>query len=231
MSYYWLFLFCTVSYLMGNINISVIISRARNKNIYKLASGNPGTTNMLRNFGFKVGALVFIFDFFKGFVPALVGFLAFGGAVNSYSQSSQIGLYACGMAVMLGHCFPVFLGFRGGKGMANLIGIFAVAHPIISLLAFLGMNVYILLFEYGAMASFLYVTFMVSYAALQPINNTNIAVCCLLFGFYFLIWFTHRANIFRLLNGSENSVTYLKALQKKAVKRKQEEWLKSLVNE
>ena len=228
MSLYWLFLFCTVSYLIGNINISVIITRARKKDIYKMASGNPGTMNMLRNMGFKVGAFVFLFDLLKGIVPALVGFLAFGGAIETYSFNSQIALYACGMAVIVGHCFPVLLGFRGGKGVATMVGVFMVAHPIVSIIAFIVMLLYLVLFEYGAMASFLYITFMCSYAALQTFNSTNIAVCCLLFAFYFLTWYTHRANIFRLITGKENSVTFIKGIQKKAIKRKQNKWLTSI---
>ena len=230
MSLYWLFLFCTLSYLLGNINISVIITRARKKNIYQMASGNPGTMNMLRNLGFKVGVFVFIFDLMKGILPALIGFFAFGGAIETYSFNSQIALYACGMAVILGHCFPVFLGFKGGKGVATMIGVFMVAHPIVSLIAFVVMILYLVLFEYGAMASFLYITFMCSYAALQTFNNTNIAVCCLLFGFYFLTWYTHRTNIFRLLTGKENSVTFIKGIQKKIIKRKQERWLTSITD-
>lgn len=228
MSLYWLFLFCFVSYLIGNINISIIITRARKKNIYAMASGNPGAMNMLRNFGFKVGVLVLLFDVAKGAVPALIGFFAFGGGIEMYTNTSQIALYACGMAVMLGHCFPVFLGFKGGKGFASMMGVFFVAHPLVSLAAFAGMAIYIAVFEYGAMASFMYVTVMVIYASLQPINSNNITVCCLLFAFYFLTWYTHRTNIERLLTGRENSVTYLKGIHKKNAMRKQKRWLVSL---
>ena len=228
MELYWLFLFVPISYLIGNINISILIAKWKKQDIYKLASGNPGATNVLRNFGFKWGAIVLIFDLLKGVVPAAIAFFAFGGNIDYRVFTSQIALFACGLAVILGHCFPVFLKFKGGKGVATTIGVFTVAHPIISLIAFAIIILYILIFEYGAMASFIYITIMVVYAGLQTFNNANLVVCLLLFCIYFLIWYTHRTNIFRLLTGKENYSSILKKLQIRRRKKQQDKWLQAL---
>jgi len=168
----------------------------------------------------------------KGAVPAMVAFFAYGGAItisaNPNIINSYIALYATGLAVIVGHCFPVLLKFRGGKGFASMIGVFMVAHPWVSLGALIVTVCYIAIFEYGAMGSFIYITFMVAYAALQPFNEYNIAVCVLLFAFYFLMWYTHRKNIARLLIGKENSVAILKSLQRKRLVKRQAKWLHSL---
>ena len=232
MSLYWLFLFCTIAYFIGNINFARILARFQKSDITKQGSGNPGTMNVIRQFGFKVGILCLVLDVLKGALPAMIAFFAYGGAItisaNTNTVNSYIALYAVGLAVIVGHCFPVLLKFRGGKGVASMLGVFMVAHPWVSLAAFAIMLVYILVFEYGAMGSFIYITFMVSYAALQPFNTYNIAVHVLLFVLYFLSWYTHRHNIARLLVGKENSVTILKSLQRKLLEKRQQKWLRAL---
>jgi len=228
MSLLWLFLFVPVSYLIGCINISKLIAKRKGQDISKIGSGNPGATNMLRNYGFKVGLFVLLFDVVKGVVPAAIAFFVFGGGIEYRVFNSQIALFACGFAVIMGHCFPVTQKFKGGKGVATTIGVFMVAHPIISLIAFALTMLYIFIFEYGAMASFLYITFMVVYAALQTFNNTNIAVACMLFAIYFLIWFTHRQNIFRLLTGRENFASVFKSFHRKRIRREQQKWLEEI---
>lgn len=228
-SLYWLFAFCAAGYLVGNLNPAHAIARFLKKDIKKLGSGNPGTMNVLRQFGVKWGGICLLLDVLKGAIPAMIAFFCFGGAVfitdNLNTLDSYIALYATGLAVIVGHCFPIFRKFKGGKGFASMIGVLTVAHPWVSFIAFWVMMLYIAAFEYGAMGSFLYLTFMVSYAALQPFNEYNIAVCAMLFAFYFLMFYTHRTNIARLMTGKENSVTYLKSFHRKRLKKKQEKWL------
>jgi len=232
MSLYWLFAFCFVAYFVGNVNPALIISRAREFDIKKAGSGNPGSMNVLRQLGFKWGALCLILDMLKGAIPAMIAFFAFGGAIdignNASPHDSYIALYATGLAVIIGHCFPVLMKFKGGKGFASMIGVFMIAHPWVSFLMFAVMAIYIAVFEYGAMGSFIYITVMVAYAALQGFNDYNITVHVLLAVFYFLSWYTHRTNINRLIMGKENSVTFLKGFHKKRLRKKQEKWLQSL---
>ena len=202
------------------------------KDITKMGSGNPGSTNVLRQFGIKWAAVCFILDALKSIIPAASAFFVYGGAItigeNLNPTNSYLALYATGFAVVVGHTFPVLRKFRGGKGMASMIGVFMVAHPWVSLAAFAVLLICTAIFEYMPIGVFAYLTFMVSYAALQPFNEYNIAVCSLLFSFYFFILFTFRTNIIRLLTGKEHPVTLLKGLQRRRMQKRQEKWLKSL---
>ena len=116
MSLYWLFAFCTVAYFIGNINPALIITRIRKVDIKKEGSGNPGAMNVMRQLGFKLGALTLFLDALKGAVPAMIAFFAYGGAItigaNSNPTDSYIALYATGFAVVVGHVFPVLRRFR-----------------------------------------------------------------------------------------------------------------------
>ena len=104
-----------VSYFCGNISFARIISRKLDSDITKLGSGNPGTTNMLRNFGFKIGLVNFILDISKGFLPVLATELIFNNAIMTY---------IAGVSVIVGHIYPVIYKFKGGKGIATMLGVF-----------------------------------------------------------------------------------------------------------
>ena len=103
---WWQFLLLAVgSYLMGNINFAIIISKLKKKDIRTLGSGNPGTLNMSRNFGLKIGVLTLVLDILKGVIPTLVGFLLykdtyFVGTTLSIEQVAKVG---CGFFAVLGH--------------------------------------------------------------------------------------------------------------------------------
>ena len=211
---YWLFLFCAVSYFIGNVNFSIILSKSK---IRTVASGNPGATNMMRLYGFKMALLIFILDALKGFVPALVGVLAFGGWG---SENGQIALYACGLAAVLGHCFPVIYKFKGGKGISSIAGIFFAANPLVTLLVVASVGLYWAFFEYGAIASFFLVTFMVIWQGI----DASVPVMAMLAGIYFLVWFTHRTNIKRLISGRENHASLLRKLKAKKLRKQHEAW-------
>ncbi|MBR5226879.1 MAG: glycerol-3-phosphate acyltransferase, partial [Clostridia bacterium] len=104
MTAFWLILLFIGSYLIGNFSFARIISHKKNSDITKLGSGNPGTMNMLRNFGIKSGALTLVLDAVKGALPALLGFLAFGGTAGG--GMAYVGLYIGGLGAILGHNFP-----------------------------------------------------------------------------------------------------------------------------
>ena len=108
-----------LSYLFGNINSAVIISKKfKHQDIRQQGSKNPGTTNMLRVFGMKIGAITLICDVVKGIVPVLAAhfiFKAMGCAILTY----RFAMYFCAFCVTIGHVFPVFMKFRGGKGFCN----------------------------------------------------------------------------------------------------------------
>lgn len=208
----WYTLLVLGSYFIGNINFAIYLSRKKNNDITKLGSGNPGTMNMLRNFGVKTGGLTLILDVIKGVVPALVGYLTLG----------DTGLYVAGLAVVVGHILPVVRRFKGGKGIACALGVFLVANPLITLAFFALAFVYLLIFDYGAIASFIVVTAMTVIEAYAHAGNFTISM--LLFAMFTIIFISHRMNIARLLVGAENKANLKKSLKKLSSKkeRKQE---------
>lgn len=199
-----------LSYLCGNLSVARIISKKKNADITKLGSGNPGTTNVLRNFGFKVGLLNFILDMLKGFVPTLVVLLIFNNPIYTYSA---------GLSVILGHIYPVFYGLKGGKGIATMIGVFFATRPVVMAIVVVVAGISWLIFKYGSLASFICVTCLtvaegIKAKATLPLVESQV-VCLLLFAIFIFTWFAHRKNIERLLIGKESKVDLIKSTKKK----------------
>lgn len=200
-----------VSYFCGNISFARIISSRKNQDITKLGSGNPGMTNTLRNFGFKYGALNLVLDMLKAYIPALVCYYVFG--------KSYIMLYTAGISSIFGHMFPVVYGFKGGKGVSSTMGMFLAANPLATVISLLVGAVIWIIFEYGAVVSFLLMTSLtviegVRMKAILPDNERQV-VCLLLFFLFLLTWYAHRKNIERLLLGKENKASIIKKTKKK----------------
>ena len=227
---WWKFLVLILgSYLLGNVFTARIISKIKHFDFSKSGSGNPGTMNMLRNLGLGVGLLTLFFDMIKGIIPALVGFYLFGG--TNGGTNAYIGLYTGGLSALVGTIFPVFYRFNGGKGVALVYGMFAVASPIMAIFVFLGGIVYLLIFDYASLLSFTVLTVFTIYEAYSlglMSGQGNIVLSILLFAIFFLVWFAHRQNIFRLLVGRENRVNFKgKLLGRKKLSKDQKEALKN----
>ena len=212
-----------VSYFLGNINFARILSGRMKEDITKKGSGNPGTMNMLRSFGFKAGVLTLVFDAIKGALAALLGFFMFGGLDGSSldiwglhsSQEAMMGLYIGGISVILGHNFPVIYKFKGGKGVACMLGVFLVSSPLWVAICFVFGFIYLYIFDYAAVASFIFISILTFIEALKYTGeNKNLVVTILLFVMFCLTWFMHRQNIFRLLVGKENKANLKKSLKK-----------------
>ena len=228
---WWKFLVLIVgSYLVGNIFFARIISRIKRYDISKSGSGNPGTMNMLRNLGLVVGLLTLVLDMLKGVIPALVGFYLFGGP--SAGANAYIGLFTGGLSVLVGNIFPVFYKFKGGKGAAVVYGMFFAAQPILGLIIFVFGICYLLVFDYASLLSFIMLTIFTIYEAWSlglMSGNGNIVISSLLFAIFFLVFFAHRKNIFRLLVGKENGINFkgkLKEFKDKRLSKSKKEELK-----
>ena len=197
-------------YLLGAINFARIFSKnVLHSDITKAGSGNPGTMNMLRTYGFKAGIFTLILDALKGAIPALCGlflFKMYGG------NMAYIGLYVGGLSAVVGHCFPVYYKFKGGKGVACILGVFAVAEPLVVLAFFVVAFIYLCIFDYAAIASFIFLTGLTIFEAFK--FRGDITITFLLFVLFFLTWFMHRKNIFRMLIGKENKVHLMNAFKK-----------------
>jgi len=193
-----------VGYLLGSCPNGLIVSRARGVDIRKHGSGNIGATNVLRVLGRKWGYLVFALDAAKGLVAVRLAYFIAHAIQPALAHPELIGI-AAGVACILGHTFPVWLGFRGGKGVATSAGVLLGLMPIAVVSVFV---VWLLLFKttlYVSVASIgaavslpifvlLYLHFkMLTGASLLPFSILIAAV---------VIW-RHRSNMQRLFQGKE----------------------------
>ena len=203
-----------ISYMCGNISFARIISKKKNDDITKMGSGNPGSTNILRNYGFKFGILNLALDMIKGFTPSLVAYFVF--------DKSYVMLYIAGISAMLGHIYPVLFKFKGGKGIATMMGLFLAANPIATLIALVIGFIIWAIFEYGSVVSFLCITSLTVVEGIRARMSLGITdrkiVCLILFAIFIFTWYAHRKNIERLLLGKESKASLIKKTKKKLKK-------------
>lgn len=211
-------LIIVLGYLLGNFSSAKFISRLKHDDITKHGSGNPGTMNMARTFGFKIGLLTLFMDALKGAIPSIAGYFIFGG---KGMDIAYIGLFVGGTSAIFGHIFPVFNKFKGGKGVACIFGMFAVAEPLWVLAMFGICLVYLLLFKYAVLTSFIFITVLTVIEGYK--FRGNLAICLILFVIYCMAWYMHRQNFFRLLIGKENKVNFFKKKSKEVKQIKKEE--------
>ena len=202
-------LMAVVSYLIGCANFAIIISKLLyHKDIRDYGSGNAGMTNIARTFGKFPAVLVTIGDFAKGAIALLLGHLLVMtvGGTGSFTDFPFYGEYIVAFFVMMGHCFPVFYGFRGGKGILVSAGVILILNPWMLLVL---LAIFLVVFLTTKIVSAGSITVAVSYPILTLIfgliNHTETVlwdtlVALILGG---LVVFFHRANIKRLLNGTE----------------------------
>lgn len=194
------------SYTIGNINFAILISKFKKKDIRNQGSGNPGTMNMTRTFGAKIGILTMILDMLKGVVSAMLGYF-----LLQHNSLQAVGLYTGGFSAIVGHIFPVIFKFKGGKGVATTLGVFLFAQPIYFWIFFAVGFINLLLFEFGSVASLFIVAGCVCIESFH--NQGNLPVLLLLYTIFLLIWWAHRQNIYKLLIGKENKVKLIKKKQ------------------
>ena len=197
------------AYLIGSINFAVIFSRAFLKqDVRNMGSGNAGTTNVMRNGGFLPGALTFLCDALKGFVASYMGYLIFGYLSHYTTWAMAIyGAYACGTACMLGHVFPIFYQFKGGKGVATSVGIFAVCCPlaiICGLIVFAGVT---FISKYVSLASIIATVTVVTLSIIFCDFYASIYVqAFFIVAMGAIVILKHSSNIKRLINGTESKI-------------------------
>ena len=199
------FLTLVVAYLVGAIPSGVLLTRiAGTADIRSQGSGNVGATNVYRVAGKRLGILTLVADVLKGVLPLLlVRFLVADGILNS--PPGALLEYLTALALFLGHCYPVYLGFKGGKGVATALGVFLVLAPV-ALLPSLGTFILVLWrWRYVSLAS-------ISAAAVMPIAVFASGYPAVLAGvtgvIAAMVIYRHSANIQRLLQGSENRFNF-----------------------
>lgn len=199
------------AYLVGSINFAVIFTKLFIKqDVRDMGSGNAGTTNVLRVGGFLPGALTFICDALKGFVAAGAGKLVFGFIaqnMNADWSNAVYGAFLCGFLCMIGHVFPIFFQFKGGKGVATSVGIFAVCCPIAIVLGLVAFAASTLITRIVSLSS-LVATLVVVSLTIVFCDNTVLlwpqALLTCLMGAVVIL--KHSTNIKRLLSGTEKKI-------------------------
>jgi acyl phosphate:glycerol-3-phosphate acyltransferase len=186
------------AYLLGAIPTGVILTRlAGIGDVRQAGSGNIGATNVYRVAGRGLGLLTLLGDALKGVIPLLL--------VIHLLQSQPWQVGAVAVAAFLGHCFPVYLGFKGGKGVATALGIFLVLSPLSVLVALIVFALLLWKWRYvslGSVAAALLIPFLVLlFEASWPLFVATLAISA-------LVILRHRANIERLLAGTENRFNF-----------------------
>lgn len=194
-----------VSYLIGSVSFAVIVSRVgAQDDVRRHGSGNAGMTNILRNYGKKMAALTAIGDFGKGVVAVALGRLLFPLLAGEAAALVDAG-YVAGFFVILGHLFPLYFGFRGGKGVLTGLGVLLMLDPVVFAILLVLLLPVVFLVRIVSLASVLgYALFPVFTVVVNWLRGDPFlfklcfAVCIAAIGI-----FMHRSNIRRLLNGTE----------------------------
>ncbi|MBD1382220.1 glycerol-3-phosphate 1-O-acyltransferase PlsY [Metabacillus arenae] len=181
-----------LAYGLGSISFAVIVSHHFHKtDIRTLGSFNPGATNTYNTLGKKAGLMVLLGDLLKGSIALLLPL---------YFQADVNLLYVGAFAV-IGHCFPVWWGFRGGKAVATTAGVLLVYNPLLALFTYLGATLVVLLTKYVFMGS-------ISIGIILFFYSLLLGEYELFFGiFIILLLFLHRSNIRNFKNGLEPRIT------------------------
>ena len=200
-----------VAYLIGSISFSVIISKKMaGFDVREKGSGNAGATNMLRSVWKKAAILTLLGDALKGVVAILFAIIV--GAIAKSADKSLL-VQIAGILVVVGHTFPVFFGFKGGKGVATSLGVLLMTNWKIGLiclvfaLVLMAVTRMVSLGSIGAavlfpvLVLFIHTNFTISEGSSYFVYSVILAA---------IVIFNHRANVQRILNGTENKLSFKK---------------------
>ena len=201
-----------LAYAIGSVNFSVLISRKMaGFDVREKGSGNAGTTNVLRAVGVKAAVITLICDILKGIIAVLIAFLI-GNMTRSADKALLIQI--AGILVIVGHTFPIFFEFRGGKGIATALGVLLITNWKIGLICLVFAVVLIAITRMVSVGS-------MSAAILFPIltlfmgDSFIVAQGAFKYFIYSILLaafviFNHRENIKRIMNGTENKISFKK---------------------
>lgn len=194
------FLAIVIGYVFGCFSTAYFVGRTNHIDIREYGSGNAGTTNAMRTLGKRAGIITYVGDFLKAVIPvSLARFVVLSG-----QSDVDLLCFVLGLGVVLGHNFPVWLRFKGGKGIAVTSGVFIVVAPHITLIAVLVFVLISIVTKYISLASICAVLFAGIGIILEYEGKTSYTVVISLY--ILLALWQHRANITRLLHGTENKI-------------------------
>jgi glycerol-3-phosphate acyltransferase PlsY len=204
-----------IAYLIGSINFSIIISKKMaGFDVREKGSGNAGTTNMLRSVGKKAAAITLVCDILKGVVSIVIAIII--GNISK-NLDKELLLQIAGIAVVLGHTFPIFFGFKGGKGVATSLGVLLMSNWQIGLiclvfaLVLMALTRMVSLGSCAAAVLFPVLTLFINqhYTVLTDGKNGNVYFIYSVI-LAIIVLYNHRENIKRILNGTENKLSFSK---------------------
>lgn len=187
-----------VSYLIGSVDFAVVVARMHGVDIHEVGSGNPGTSNVMRTLGRGPAIMVFVGDTLKGVIAAAVGAFLIADA-DPHSPWA----FATGLAAVVGHCYPVYHAFKGGKGVATGGGVLAFCIPEVALILAVIWAVVAKLGKVASVASLVVVLLTLPLAYWRGVRWPALGV---LGAMLVLVTFRHRGNISRIVRRAEQKV-------------------------
>ena len=199
-----------IAYLIGSINFSIIISKKMaGFDVREKGSGNAGTTNMLRSVGKKAALITLLCDILKGVVAIAIAIIV-GKIVRDIDKSLLV--QVAGILVVIGHTFPIFFGFRGGKGVATSLGVLIMTNWQIGLICLvfavviMAVTKMVSVGSVGAAILFPILTLFINTNFIVEANGIKYFIYSLLLAA--IVIFNHRENIKRIANGTENKLSF-----------------------
>ena len=190
-----------LGYLIGSVPFALIVGKLfYNKDIRESGSGNLGGTNAGRTLGKKAGATVMVLDIAKAFIAITIATII----INHFNMNVDPNI--CGLAVVFGHCYPVFAGFKGGKGVATAAGFILAINPILVVIALVILVINLKIHHMMSLAVIVTLVLVTVLAyTVGYFDNTKIMLSILTV----FITFQHRDNIKRILDGTESKITFI----------------------
>jgi acyl phosphate:glycerol-3-phosphate acyltransferase len=182
------------AYLLGSVPVGVLLARIKGTDPRKVGSGNIGATNVMRAAGKVTGALTLAGDILKGLLPVAVAFIM---------EEPVIVVAAVGLAAFLGHLFPLFLGFKGGKGVATALGVYLRLDPFAVFITVIVFVLVLLKWRFVSLGSLVGVAAMPLLLYLLKAPDYYVYLALIIGA---LIFIKHKDNIRRLLAGTENKI-------------------------
>lgn len=211
------FVLCVCAYLLGSLNFGVILSKKMaNDDIRKHGSGNAGTTNMLRTYGKKYAIMTIIGDMAKVAVAIFLSFLVLFGSnsfellFGSYSMNENVILLKSlfGFFCVLGHIFPCYFGFKGGKGVATCGGMVFMIDWRIALIL---LAIFFVILIFTKMVSLGSLTMAALYPVFIYIFHRNVFCLIVAIVFASIVFISHRENIVKIAKGKESKISFNKS--------------------
>jgi len=201
-----------IAYAIGSINFSVLISKKiAGFDVREKGSGNAGSTNVLRAVGIKAAVITLICDILKGIVAILIAVLI-GNIAGNTDRALLVQI--AGILVVIGHTFPIFFQFKGGKGVATSLGVLLITNWKIGLICLIFALVIIIITKMVSMGSmgaailFPVLTIFIGDSFIVPATGFKYLIFSIILAVFVI--FNHRENIKRIMNGTENKLSFKK---------------------